>query len=135
MSNFPNILIVSESPFTLENGFGITMLNLFEDWPISNLAILHTRKFKNRVKNRCIKERYLNFASQNKKSIIPFFLGFLPSRGNKYSKKWIKRFLGAWEIDVIYSFICCPMTLQYTRWLKTTLNKPLVIHFADPLST
>ena len=45
MPELPNVLIISESPFCLDNGFGVTKLNLFQNWPSESLAILYTRKF------------------------------------------------------------------------------------------
>ena len=42
MPYFLNILIISESLFSLDNGFGITPLILFEGCPKESLVILYT---------------------------------------------------------------------------------------------
>jgi hypothetical protein len=131
MTDFPNVLIISESPFCVDNGFGVTKLNLFQDWPSQSLAILHTRKFKNTLKDRCFKNKYLRFYPQNRKSKFLYNFGILSSYGLNFSIKWLKSYLQDWKPEIIYSFVCCVYTFEYTKWLKENLNIPVVIHFAD----
>ena len=131
MDDFPNVLIVSESPFCVDNGFGITKLNLFQHWPSQSLAILHTRKFKNTLNDRCFKNKYLRFYPQNRKSKFLYNFGILSSYGLNFSIKWLKSYLQDWKPEIIYSFVSCFYTFEYTKWLKENLSIPVVIHFAD----
>jgi hypothetical protein len=131
MDDFPNVLIVSESPFCVDNGFGVTKLNLFQHWPSQSLAILHTRKFKNTLNDRCFKNKYLRFYPQNRKSKFLYNFGILSSYGLNFSIKWLKSYLQDWKPEIIYSFVSCFYTFEYTKWLKENLSIPVVIHFAD----
>ena len=90
MKKFPKVLIISEFSFNKVTGGGILFTNLFKDFPIENIALIHEDlKFdnKNLKFSICIKSR---------KKIISYFLSFF----NPKFKEIIKPALNLFEKNI-----------------------------------
>jgi glycosyltransferase involved in cell wall biosynthesis len=68
---FPKILIIGET-FRTNGGGGITLLNLFKDWPADNLAVITDRIFETTYNANC--KRYYQLGHLEQKLSFPFNL-------------------------------------------------------------
>ncbi len=132
MEDFPYLLIVSENPFGFDNGFGVTLSNLFAGWPPERLRILYTSdqfqpdrsQFPDAIRAHVP-------LSPGRRFAIPFLLGLKPEWRGNYSKPWLRSALSEFQPNLVYSFVHSDSTLRFADWLGKELEVPHVMHVAD----
>ena len=141
MKKFPKVLIISEFSFNKVTGGGILFTNLFKDFPIENIALIHEDlKFDNRnLKfSICIKSR---------KKIISYLLSFLNPKFKEIIKSALNLFkknistppisLNVQELvqnfkpDMIYTILGHQDMMEFIKKIKEKYNLPLVTHIMD----
>jgi glycosyltransferase involved in cell wall biosynthesis len=134
-SRMPNVLIISESPFTIANGFGATLCTLFYGSPTDTIRQLYPIGTYSDVP--ILRSRAQRIKGMNGMGVggtlqhLRFRAGFSAAWGNCYSRHWLKRFLGTWKPDVVYCFFCSNSLLNYATWASQTIGCPLALHVAD----
>jgi glycosyltransferase involved in cell wall biosynthesis len=58
---FPRILVIAPVKFNQETGSGVTMCNLFRDWPIENIAQIHSELYTKPDTSICNQYLYLPY--------------------------------------------------------------------------
>jgi hypothetical protein len=128
----PRTLVVSESPFCRDNGFGVTLHSCFDGWPSEALVQLYTRAGSTPSSDRC---RRMHFADipghRGRRHGIDWFLGRRPAWRGRFSRPWLRRTLGNWRPDVVYTLMFSVETLAYAAWIAEQFDCPLVAHVAD----
>jgi len=132
MEKLPRALVVSEAPFGLNNGFGVTLSTFFNGWAADRLFTLYTRR-----------ETAPSSASTDRTVLadVPgpwgrryaagFLLGRRPTWRGRYSASWLRRTLRGWRPDVVYTMVFSGETLAFATWVARQLGVPLVAHVAD----
>jgi glycosyltransferase involved in cell wall biosynthesis len=130
--SYPRVLIVCESPFGLDNGFGVTLTNLFEGWPSDRLAVFFVNNNYQPSSRVCYFQQYARaMSSPRRLSAIPFVLGIRPEWRSRYSGMWLKRSLRRYKPDLVYTFLHTSSTLRFGHWMAQRLSIPHVIHVGD----
>ncbi len=136
MMNSPNTLILTESPPSATQGFGVTLATLIDDWPKESLFIFYrSRKFEDQ-QTSSLKDykNIMTHASIPGNAIfhaIPYALGRAPSWLGRYSDTWLKKKLKHWKPQVIYSWFYSLSIPKYGFWLSQYFNIPHIIHIGD----
>jgi glycosyltransferase involved in cell wall biosynthesis len=134
MQDFPNILVVSEQPFSLDNGFGVTLSNLFDGWPQERIACFYTYKYyqSQPFQKFCVFQKPAHVRwHHGRRHAIPMLVGVKPAWRNNYSSLWLKRNLAGYKPSIIYSLVHSEATLLFADWIAHSLRVPHVIHIAD----
>lgn len=147
---FPKVLIVGHS-FNENSGIGITLTNLFKDWPQENIAIAAFDidiNYCNRVRP-CIKyfdfklknnkDINSNIVSNNKRHYIAKFirhflkekLGILDLISEKRLSEDFLRFVDDYSPEVIYTALGNLKELKFIIELIKLRKIPLIIHIMD----
>lgn len=146
---YPRTLVLTESPFSSTNGFGVTLATLFAEWPRERLLVLYrSRRFWD---DTCVqlqeaRDRMVHMPLPGRPLLnpvhlrelggvlVPYLLGRTPSWLGRYSRTWIDRTLSGWEPDVIYSWFYSPVIADYGAWLSRKLGVPHVAHVGDDVT-
>lgn len=133
--SYSNLLVISDGPFTLGNGFGVTLSTLFEGWPKEKLFQIYRLSNYSATKictDICEKIVGIDIPGHaGRRYAIPYVFGWRPAWRNKYSKLWLQRKLGKWKPESVYAIFFDPGTLMYAAWVARELNIPLAIHPTD----
>ena len=130
--SYPNILIVSEVPLGAPNGFGVTLQNLFGEWPRHKI-----RYFYNRREYRQLKLPNLDFrfapvpASPGRRFAIPKLLGLAPEWRGNYSKAWLKRNLRGFYPDLVFTSVHSIHTIRFADWIAREISTSHALHIMD----
>jgi hypothetical protein len=130
---YPKVLIVSEIPFCLGNGMGITLSTFFKGWPKENLIQLYASTWRFELRND-VYNRKINVSvtgHKGRRYIIPFMLGLNSAWRGYYSERWLKKRLGNWRPDMVYSFVFFVSTLKYADWVSSKLECPHMLSISD----
>lgn len=128
----PNILIVCESPFSLDNGFGVTLTSLFANWPGSHLGLFYVNKgYKLQPRSlSCLS--YAPVPGPTRRfELLPFKLGIRPEWRGKYSSAWLQKALRSFIPVIVYTFAHSFSTLRFGHWISKNISVPHVIHVGD----
>lgn len=143
---YPNTLVLTESPFSSTNGFGVTLATLFAGWPRERFLVLYrSQRFwdDSSAQLRDTQDRMVHMplpgrpllnpvhVRELKGVLIPYLLGRTPSWLGRYSRGWIDRTLSGWKPEVIYCWYYSPVVADYGAWLSGMLGIPLVLHVGD----
>ena len=146
MMPYPKTLVLTESPFSSTNGFGVTLATLFAEWPLDRFLVLYrSRRFWDDtcVQLREARDRMVHMPLPGKPLLnpvhvrelldvfLPYVLGRTPSWMGRYSRRWIADVLSGWKPDVIYSWYYSPVVAHYGSWLSDELDVPHVVHIGD----
>lgn len=141
MSTFPKVLIISEFSFNRVSGGGILFTNLFEDFPVNNIALIHEDiEFeKHRIKfSLCIKKR-MKFINKLYSYFNPFFKGKIKQIFRLLQKKEkinvitpeIRDLIESFKPDIIYSILGHNDLMELIKCVKEEYKLPLVTHIMD----
>lgn len=131
----PNVLVLSESPFTRLNGFGATLCTFFDGYPADSIQQLYPIGDYSNV--QAMKSRVRRISGVTGMGVggrlqrLRFETGFEAAWGDRYSGVWLKRFLGGWRPDVVYCFFFSTLLLDYGVWVSRLIKVPLILHAAD----
>lgn len=129
---FPRTLIVSEQPFCLSNGFGVTLSTYFSGWPADNLMEIHTSAHAVAEHDICPRIQYADIPGHwGRRYALPYLLGKSPTWRGRYSARWLHRTLDGWRPDVVYSLLIAGWTAAYAQWVAHECSCPWIIHVAD----
>jgi glycosyltransferase involved in cell wall biosynthesis len=130
-----NVLIVAESPFSHQNGYGYALHSLFSTWDPENLfqiCPVSTYSSVQPSKGASVGLAWLlGIHAGGKINLLKYLFGFRAGWNGKYSKLWISRVLGNWQPDLVYSFANSVGTLEYAYWASTLYKIPFVAHITD----
>jgi glycosyltransferase involved in cell wall biosynthesis len=128
----PATLIVSESPFCLSNGFGVTLTTLFTGWPADRLRQIYTRTGAEPSRDVCPHIVYGDVPGHwGRRHAIALLLGRRPTWRGRYSLAWLKRALQGWQPELVYALIFSGETLAFAAWIARRFECPLIVHAAD----
>lgn len=128
----PRTLVISEQPFCLSNGFGVTLSTYFTGWPSDNLMEIHTSAHAVAQHDICPRIHYADIPGHwGRRYALPFFLGKSPTWRGRYSRRWLRRTLGGWQPEVVYSLVISGWTSAYAQWVAHQCQCPWIIHVAD----
>jgi hypothetical protein len=128
----PNILIVSEVPLGASNGFGVTLQNLFGDWPPANIRFFFTRGEYLGLPLRGLDFRFAPVpASPGRRFAIPKLLGLVPEWRGDYSRAWLKRNLRGFLPDLVFSSVHSIHTIRFADWISREIGVPHALHVMD----
>lgn len=132
---FPNLLSISEAPFSQHNGFGATLRTFFRNWPPERFFQIATQfdffdfsRFAGRYAFFLIPYHF------SKRSFPKWLLGAIPEWRGYYQPLWLARQFRHWRPDVVHSFVCSLPTLEFADWVATSLGIPHIGHVADAFS-
>jgi hypothetical protein len=132
MDRLPRTLIVSEAPFGLSNGFGVTLSTFFNGWAPERLFMLYTREETARAGGPRDRSAFADVPGhRGRRHGAAFLLGRRPTWRGRYSAWWLRRTLGSWRPDVVYTIVFSGETLAFATWVARQLRVPLVAHVAD----
>jgi glycosyltransferase involved in cell wall biosynthesis len=132
METLPRTLVVSEAPFGLNNGFGVTLGTFFSGWTDDRLFMLYTREETKPSGARRERSAFADVPGHGgRRSLLPFLLGNRPAWRGRYSAQWLRRTLRGWRPDVVYTMVFSGGTLAYASWIARHFGVPLVAHVAD----
>ena len=132
MDTLPRTLVVSEAPFGLNNGFGVTLGTFFSGWADERLFMLYTRQETHPSGVRRERSAFADVPGHGgRRSLLPFYLGNRPAWRGRYSARWLRRTLRGWRPDVVYTMVFSGGTLAYASWIARHFDVPLVAHVAD----
>ena len=132
LSRFPKVLIVSESPFSLDNGFGVTLTNFFEGWPSANLSVFYISSGYQLLNRDCIFQKHAEVPGNPRGySLFPFILSLQPEFRSQYSAWWLHRKLNGFQPEVVYTFLHSDSTFRFGQWISEQLDIPHVMHVGD----
>ena len=132
METLPRTLVVSEAPFGLNNGFGVTLGTFFSGWTDDRLFMLYTREETNPSGHRRERSAFADVPGHGgRRSLLPFLLGNRPAWRGHYSSRWLRRTLRGWRPDVVYTMVFSGGTLAYASWIARHCGVPIVAHVAD----
>jgi hypothetical protein len=129
---YPKVLVVCESPFSLDNGFGVTLTSFFQGWPSESLGIFYmsyTSKLNNR--ETAIQANAYVPARVEWRYALPMLLGNSPEWRGLYSNAWLHKQLKSYKPDLVYSFFHSESTMNFGAWIADRLHVPHIIHAAD----
>ena len=129
--SYPKVLIVCESTLGLDNGFGVTLTNLFDGWPTECLAVFFVNNYQPSSRS-CYFQQYAKaISSPRRLSAIPFLLGIRPEWRTRYSGLWLRKSLRRYQPNLVYTFLHSASTLRFGHWIAQKLSIPHVIHVGD----
>ena len=129
---YPKVLIVCESPFSLDNGFGVTLTSLFQGWPSESLGIFYiSYGFKPNNRETAIQANAYVPARLGWRYALPMLLGKNPEWRGYYSKAWLHKQLKDYKPELVYSFFHSETTMNFGAWIADRLCIPHTIHAAD----
>jgi glycosyltransferase involved in cell wall biosynthesis len=132
MEKLPRTLVVSEAPFGLNNGFGVTLGTFFSGWADEGLFMLYTREETIPSGVRRGRTAFADVPGHGgRRSLLPFFVGHRPAWRGRYSARWLRRTLRGWRPDVVYTMVFSGGTLAYAAWISHHFGVPLIAHVAD----
>jgi hypothetical protein len=132
MDNLPRTLVVSEAPFGLNNGFGVTLNTFFNGWAADRLFVLHTRGETALSREPRDQAAFADVPGhRGRRYAVGFLLGRRPAWRDRYSALWLSRTLRGWRPDVVYTIVFSGETLAFATWVARQLRVPLVAHVAD----
>ena len=156
---YKKILLVTGSSFNYKTGTGVTISNLFRNYPNTQLAIIHNDKYPNNSKickrsfklsndefkslitksnninksiNKAKIESSLKFYL--KKKIKSFFISFFGETdfiNSYYLSKNLISFIDDFRPDYIYGHYSSIETLDFLECIIDYTQKPYVLHFMD----
>lgn len=154
-SDAPRVLVVTSNNFNLVTGGGITLTNLFKDWPASNIANVHedsTPEDESVCRNfyRLSDEirwnwplRLIQPVSNGSSALTPavpaqtpavaisqFVFGDGIPRHVKLTNRF-REWLRAFHPELIYSFLGSMAQIRLAQALVDELHVPLAIHVMD----
>jgi glycosyltransferase involved in cell wall biosynthesis len=132
MEALPRTLIVSEAPFGLDNGFGVTLTTFFEGWSAERLFLLYTREETAASLDRGSRSAFADVPGhRGRRHAAALLLGRTPTWRGRYSALWLRRTLRGWRPDVVYTMVFSGETLAFATWVARHFRVPLVAHVAD----
>jgi hypothetical protein len=132
MDNLPRTLVVTEAPFGLNNGFGVTLNTFFSGWDTERLFVLYTRQETAAPDDRSDRSAFADVPGPpGRRHAAAFLLGRRPTWRGRYSALWLRRTLRGWRPDVVYTMVFSGETLAFATWVAGRLRVPLVAHVAD----
>jgi len=132
MDTLPRTLVVSEAPFGLNNGFGVTLNTFFNGWSADRLFMLYTRGETAVPGDRSDRSAFADVPGPcGRRHAAPFLLGRRPTWRGRYSAVWLRRTLRGWRPDVVYTMVFSGETLAFAAWVAGQFQVPLVAHVAD----
>lgn len=132
MDNLPRTLVVSEAPFGLNNGFGVTLTTFFSGWAADRLFTLYTREETAPSGAPRDRSAFADVPGQwGRRHSVGFLLGRRPTWRGRYSAHWLRRTLRGWRPDVVYTMVFSGETLAFATWVARHLRVPLIAHVAD----
>lgn len=128
---WPRLLVVSESPPSSTQGFGVTLATLLQDWPVERRFVLYREA---RFRDEQTPTKHMSHAPMP--GSLPwhglvFALGRRPEWMGRYSRRWLLQQLSGWRPDVIYSFFYHGSIPRYVLWLSQEFNCPYLVHIGD----
>ena len=132
MDALPRTLIVSEAPFGLNNGFGVTLNTFFNGWAADRLFMLYTRGETATPGDPLDRSAFADVPGHwGRRYAAAFLLGRRPTWRGRYSARWLRRTLRGWRPDVVYTMVFSGETLAFATWAARQLGVPLIAHVAD----
>ena len=132
MDALPRTLIVSEAPFGLNNGFGVTLNTFFNGWAAERLFMLYTRGETAMSGDPLDRSAFADVPGHwGRRYAAGFLLGRRPTWRGRYSARWLRRTLRGWHPDVVYTMVFSGETLAFATWVAGQLRVPLIAHVAD----
>jgi glycosyltransferase involved in cell wall biosynthesis len=132
MEQLPRTLVVSEAPFGLNNGFGVTLNTFFNGWAPERLFMLYTRQETTGSRPSGQRSAFADVPGHwGRRHGAAFMLGRRPTWRGRYSPRWLRRTLGAWRPDVVYTMVFSGETLAFASWVARHFAVPLIAHVAD----
>src|SRR5688572_3890496 len=130
--DYPKVLVLSESPFSMANGFGVTLNTFFSGWPRAALRQFYTRSNVRPETDLCSDFAHADVPGHwGRRYGLAWFLGLRAAWRGRFSARWMRRQLGDWRPDLIYALIFSGETLAFAAWLGQTLRCPWIVHVAD----
>jgi hypothetical protein len=130
-TNYPRILIISEDPFCLSRGIGVTLRTLFQGWPKDRLFQFFSLVYSDQpCRDICDSIVHIDLA-RGRRYMLPFLLGMIPVCNSRYSRAWLRRLLGAWHPQIIYSMSFSKTLLSFAGWVARELSCPHILHITD----
>ena len=129
---WPETLIISESPFSLVNGFGVTLTTFFQGWPREKLRQFYTTTPAPVSRDVCqnIRRAHIPIHGARRYGVM-FALGLIPEWRHQYSRRWLEAQLKGWRPDLVYSLSHSFTTARYAGWVSEILDCPHLLHIAD----
>ncbi|MEB3207655.1 MAG: glycosyltransferase [Synechococcus sp.] len=130
--DYPNVLVVSESPFSLDNGFGVTLNSFFDGWPSDRLGLFYmsdTIKLSNR--KLAVQSNAHIPSNRGRRFALSMLIGEKPEWRSHYSRIWLHKHLKNFQPDLIYTFFHSDSTLHFGAWIADQLHIPHTIHAGD----
>lgn len=114
------------------NGFGVTLKNLFGNWPRENIRFFYNREeYRNQPKSD-LDFRFAPVpASPGRRYAIPKTLGITPEWRGQYSKRWLWRNLKGFEPDLVFSSVHSMHSILFGDWIAQQLQNPHALHIMD----
>ena len=133
-NSIPAVLVLSEEPFGLDNGFGVTLHNLFAGWPDEKLYVFYAHQHSKSDHNSGRRTPQIHCpvnAHHGRRYALPMLLGIKPQWREHYSRLWLNLHLKRFKPDVIYILLHSESTLLFGEWIAKSLKIPFVVHVAD----
>ena len=106
MNDLPSTLVVTEAPFGLNNGFGVTLNTFFKGWAAERLFVLYTRRETAGSSETHDRSAFADVPGLwGRRHSAAFLLGRRPTWRGRYSGCWLRRTLGSWRPDVVYTMV------------------------------
>ena len=135
--NDPNVLIVSQSPFSHQNGYGAALHCLFSEWePQSLFQICSVGAYSNVQPSNDVSAGLAwleGINSGGTKNRLKSVFGLAAGWNGQYSKRWLRRALGKWRPEVVYTFSFSTDLIEYASWVATLYNISFVAHITDQI--
>ena len=135
--NRKNVLIVSESPFSHQNGYGHALHSLFSTWePDQLFQICPVSAYSSVQPSKGVSVGLawlLGINAGGKLDRLKYYLGFRAGWSGKYSQSWLRKVLRNWRPDLVYSLANSKGTLEYAYWASTILDIPFIAHITDDI--
>lgn len=133
--NNPNVLIISESPFSHQNGYGFALHCLFSKWePPFLFQICSVGAYSNVQPSNDASAGLAWLEGVNTrgaKNRLKSIFGLTAGCNGQYSKRWLRHALGKWRPDVVYSFSFSTKTIEYAYWAACLYKIPFIAHITD----
>jgi glycosyltransferase involved in cell wall biosynthesis len=132
MDSLPRTLVVTEAPFGLNNGFGVTLNTFFNGWDADRLFVLYTRQETAGSPEQGDRSAFADVPGHwGRRYGAAFLLGRRPTWRGRYSPWWLRETLGGWRPEVVYTMVFSSETLAFATWIARHYGVPLVAHVAD----
>jgi hypothetical protein len=133
----PNVLIVTESPFSHQNGFGFALHSLFSNWEASFLfQICCSGDYSSVQPTKGVSAGLAwldGINSGGTKNRLKSIFGLSAGWNGHYSKVWLQRTLRMWRPNMVYSLAFSAEAIQYAYWAASLYKIPFVAHVTDHL--